>query len=172
MDTLIKAFAGLAETARSVRSLANDLPPEVRAISGFERQLDSMTQQMAATVVAVQFYDKLTQRLGYVRYSLSALALFVCNPAQSAERNQWRRLFTSLQRLVSHRRGTATVSAHAGWRLSARRESTVAAGHGARQSHRQVRSSCSEENAPTANSRQDFALAALREPRPRSYRTP
>jgi hypothetical protein len=34
-----------------------------------------------------------------VRYSLSALALFVCDPAQSAERNQWRRLFTSLRRL-------------------------------------------------------------------------
>ena len=37
---------------------------------------------MGAAIVAFQFYDKLSQRLGHVRYSLSTLALFACNPAQ------------------------------------------------------------------------------------------
>jgi hypothetical protein len=41
----------------------------------------------------------LTQRLGHVRYSLSALAMFVCDRSRSIERDQWKRLFTTLRRL-------------------------------------------------------------------------
>jgi hypothetical protein len=58
-----------------------------------------MTKQMASAVVAFQFYDKLTQRLGHVRYSLSTLALFVCDRSQTMQRDQWKKLFTALRRL-------------------------------------------------------------------------
>ena len=58
-----------------------------------------MTQQVAAAIVAFQFYDKLSQRLGHVRYSLSFLAGFVCNRAQTRQRDEWRQLFGTLNRL-------------------------------------------------------------------------
>jgi hypothetical protein len=99
VSLLIKTFEALAETMRAARSAAAKLPLESRPDDDFAKQLESMSEQMASAVVAFQFYDKLTQRLGHVRYSLSTLALFVCDPLRSAERSQWGRLFTSLRRL-------------------------------------------------------------------------
>ena len=49
--------------------------------------------------MAFQFYDKLTQRLGHVRYSLSTLALFVCDRTKSTQPEQWKRLLNTLRRL-------------------------------------------------------------------------
>jgi hypothetical protein len=102
VDSLIKAFSGLAESANSVKSLAAKLTPEQRDTLGvpdLNKQMESISRQMTSAIVAFQFYDKLTQRLGHVRYSLSTLALFVCDRAQTSQRDQWRRLFTTLKRL-------------------------------------------------------------------------
>ncbi len=101
VDALIKAFTGLAETTRSLDTLANQLPEEARAATGAElnQQIAAIRDQMGSAVVAFQFYDKLTQRLGHVRYSLSTLAMFVCNRAQTSQRELWTRLFSTLRRL-------------------------------------------------------------------------
>lgn len=102
VDSLIKAFAGLTESAQSVSAMAAKLTPEQRESIGapdLSKQLAAIERQMSSAIVAFQFYDKLTQRLGHVRYSLSALAMFVCDRAKSGEREQWQRLFTTLRRL-------------------------------------------------------------------------
>lgn len=101
VDALIKAFTSVADTARVMNSMAEQLPAEARQHieQTLNKQLDEITRQIAAAVVSFQFYDKLTQRLGHVRYSLSSLAQFVCDRAQSSERDQWRRLLNALRRL-------------------------------------------------------------------------
>jgi len=102
VDSLVKAFSGLAETARTMKAAAARMTPEQRAALGdldLKKQMEQIERQMTSAVVAFQFYDKLTQRLGHVRYSLSTLATFVCDRAQASEREQWRRLFTTLKRL-------------------------------------------------------------------------
>lgn len=102
VDSLVQAFSGLAETARSVKAKAAAFTPEQRALIGdldLKKQMESIEQQMGSAVVAFQFYDKLSQRLGHVRYSLSTLATFVCDREQASQRDQWRRLFTTLKRL-------------------------------------------------------------------------
>jgi hypothetical protein len=101
VDALTKSFTGLADVARSIRTLGANLPVELQgaAIAGIDEKVSAISQQMAAAVVAFQFYDKLTQRLGHVRYSLSTLAMFVCDRSQASERDQWRKLFTTLRRL-------------------------------------------------------------------------
>ena len=101
VDALVKAFTGLAETTRSITNLTQNLPPEVKAAlgEGLQQQAEVISKQMASAVVAFQFYDKLTQRLGHVRYSLSTLALFVCDRSQAAEPDQWERLLKTLRRL-------------------------------------------------------------------------
>jgi hypothetical protein len=102
VDSLVNAFSGLAETARAVKAAAAAFTPEQRAALGdldLKKQMEAIEKQMSSAVVAFQFYDKLTQRLGHVRYSLSTLALFVCDRAQASQREQWRRLFTTLKRL-------------------------------------------------------------------------
>ena len=102
VDSLIKAFSGLAESAQSVSAMAASLTQQQREsvdAADLGKQLKAIEQQMTSAIVAFQFYDKLTQRLGHVRYSLSTLALFVCDRAQTSQRDQWRRLFTTLKRL-------------------------------------------------------------------------
>jgi hypothetical protein len=101
VDALIKAFTGVTESTRTLAALADQLPQELRDAKGAEldQQLAAIRSQMANAVVAFQFYDKLSQRLGHVRYSLSTLAMFVCDKAQMGQREQWERLFGTLRRL-------------------------------------------------------------------------
>ena len=95
VDELIKSFKGLIEAGQA---LGSQTEAEGES-SELAQQLDALRKQTAAAVVAFQFYDKLTQRLGHVRYSLSALAMFVCDREKAHERDQWRRLFSTLRRL-------------------------------------------------------------------------
>jgi hypothetical protein len=101
VDDLIKAFTCLVDTTRSVGALTENLPTEVReTVAGdIEQQIAAISKQMGAAVMAFQFYDKLTQRLGHVRYSLSTLALFVCDRSQATQPEQWKRLLNTLRRL-------------------------------------------------------------------------
>jgi uncharacterized protein (DUF2267 family) len=101
VDVLIRAFTGLSDTTRALNAIANDLPPELRDQFNdkLKQQIDTIHEQMSSAVVAFQFYDKLTQRLGHVRYSLTSLAMFVCNRSQTSQRDSWERLFNTLRRL-------------------------------------------------------------------------
>jgi hypothetical protein len=98
VEALIKSFGELIEAGQALGSLGDKTPADAGAVD-LARQVDALRKQTAAAVVAFQFYDKLTQRLGHVRYSLSALAMFVCDRSKSGEREQWQRLFTTLRRL-------------------------------------------------------------------------
>ena len=91
VDELIKSFKGLIEAGQALGAQNDN--------TNLAQQLDALRQQTAAAVVAFQFYDKLTQRLGHVRYSLSTLALFVCDRNQTAQPEQWKRLLNTMRRL-------------------------------------------------------------------------
>jgi hypothetical protein len=102
VDALVQAFTKLNDITRNVGTLAAELSSQSNAdnkANELQAQLESLSKQMASAVVAFQFYDKLTQRMGHVRYSLSALALFVCNRMQVQQPEQWQRLQTQLRRL-------------------------------------------------------------------------
>lgn len=101
VDNLVEAFTSVAEATRSVRELTANLPEDIKAQLGedFDRHMATIAKQISSAVVAFQFYDKLTQRLGHVRYSLSTLALFVCDRTQSNQPEQWKRLLNTLRRL-------------------------------------------------------------------------
>jgi hypothetical protein len=101
MDALVNAFTGLAETTRAITALAQEMPPQAKALlgDGLQRQAETIARQVASAVVAFQFHDKLTQRLGHVRYSLSTLALFVCDRSRAADPEHWGRLLKTLRRL-------------------------------------------------------------------------
>ncbi|MFL6547331.1 MAG: hypothetical protein ACJ8OJ_01470 [Povalibacter sp.] len=102
VDTLVQAFTSLVDITRNVGALAEQLSTQSKAgdqTHELQTQLGVLSKQMASAVVAFQFYDKLTQRMGHVRYSLSALALFVCNRTQMQQPEQWQRLQSQLRRL-------------------------------------------------------------------------
>ena len=101
IDTLVEAFTNLVDAARAVNSVTGNLPPEVKAQldPAVQAQIATFSSQMASAVVAFQFYDKLSQRLGHVRYSLSTLAQFACSRSQMQQPEQWTRLHSTLRRL-------------------------------------------------------------------------
>jgi hypothetical protein len=101
VEALIQAFTNMVDTTRKVRALTDKLPPELKqsVAVDLDGQLEAMAKQVSSAVMAFQFYDKLTQRLGHVRYSLSTLAMFVCDRAQTSQPEQWQRLLSTLRRL-------------------------------------------------------------------------
>lgn len=101
VEALIKVFASVAETSRTLNTISAQLPPETGAAikQALDQQLETLARQIGTAVISFQFYDKLTQRLGHVRYSLSSLAQFVCDRVQSSEQDQWRRMLNALRRL-------------------------------------------------------------------------
>lgn len=101
VETLALAFTDLLGTARKLQSLIEQLPSAADPTTTRELQnrCAAISKQAAASVVAFQFYDKLTQRLGHVRYSLSTLALFLCDPPNSQKPEHWDKLLSTLGRL-------------------------------------------------------------------------
>lgn len=101
VDALVQVFTCLVEATRSVSALTDNLPAEVKGTLApdFDQKVAAISKQMGTAVMAFQFYDKLTQRLGHVRYSLSTLALFVCDRDQTNQPDQWARLHNTLRRL-------------------------------------------------------------------------
>jgi len=101
VDELIKAFSSVVDATRTMSALAKRLPSEAQGAlaNEMEAQIAIISKHMSTAVIAFQFYDKLTQRLGHVRYSLSTLAMFVCDRAQMNQPAQWQRLLNTLRRL-------------------------------------------------------------------------
>lgn len=95
VDALVRTFTSVAETARALRGgiESGEHLSRERQIE----QLDAISRQMTAAVIAFQFYDKLTQRLGHVSRSLSRLGEFVCDGTQAGRRDRWQALFSSLR---------------------------------------------------------------------------
>ena len=101
VDVLVRAFTELVEASQSVSELAKQLPAAGNTQDSVEltRRVEAVSQQINDAIVAFQFYDKLSQRLGHVRHSLTTLAMFICNRSQTQQREYWLKLLTSLRRL-------------------------------------------------------------------------
>ncbi len=103
VDVLVHSFTELVETSRMMSEFAKQLPsaangamPDTEELA---RRCNAISHQINDAIVAFQFYDKLSQRLGHVRHSLSTLAMFICNRTQIQQREHWLKLLTSLRRL-------------------------------------------------------------------------
>jgi ribosomal protein L16 Arg81 hydroxylase len=101
VDHLVKAFTDLVDASRSMSELAGKMPPVQNDVTATElnRRAELVAKQVNEAIVAFQFYDKLSQRMGHVRHSLTTLALFVCNRKHTQDRDHWHKLLTSLRRL-------------------------------------------------------------------------
>jgi hypothetical protein len=101
VDALVKVFTELVVMARNVSEISKGLSVTGKHQSlakDLEHRSAAITQQIGQAIVAFQFYDKLTQRMGHVRYSLSTLALFICNETRSSPEH-WNKLLNTLKRL-------------------------------------------------------------------------
>jgi hypothetical protein len=102
VDTLVAAFTELMNAVRDLTntSKANATDEShTRAADDINNRCSQLSTQVAAAVMAFQFYDKLSQRLGHVRYSLSTMALFICDRSNSQRPEHWEKLLSTLGRL-------------------------------------------------------------------------
>ena len=103
VDVLVRAFTELVEASRVMSELAKQLSSASTATTPnsveLNRRCDAISLQINDAIMAFQFYDKLSQRMGHVRHSLSTLAMFLCNRTQVQQREYWLKLLTSLRRL-------------------------------------------------------------------------
>jgi hypothetical protein len=102
VDTLVTAFTDLMNAVRDLGTMskgnATD-PSQSQALDDINNRCTQLSSQVAAAVMAFQFYDKLSQRLGHVRYSLSTMALFICDRSNSQRPEHWEKLLSTLGRL-------------------------------------------------------------------------
>jgi len=104
VDTLINSFADLMTLVRELNAESSNNHSDTQTIKfaseeEMRQRYQTLMRQVNNAIVAFQFYDKLSQRLGHVRYSLSTLALFVCDRLNSQKPEHWDKLVTTLGRL-------------------------------------------------------------------------
>ncbi len=102
VNILATAFTDLISAVRELGTLSKAGAGEAtsaQTLAEINARCAALSNQVAATVVAFQFYDKLSQRLGHVRYSLSTMALFICDRSNSQRPEHWEKLLFTLGRL-------------------------------------------------------------------------
>lgn len=104
VDMLIQSFADLMRLVHELSAESNSNHTDTQTIKfaseeEMKQRYQKLMGQVNNAIMAFQFYDKLSQRLGHVRYSLSTLALFVCDRMNSQKPEHWEKLVTSLGRL-------------------------------------------------------------------------
>jgi len=93
--------AALHEAEESVEKLTRAFSGLMEDGSAKDDKAAAAAQHARDAIVAIQFYDRLSQRLGHVRYSLSTMAMFVSTPLGGAQSDPWNRLHNSLRKLYS-----------------------------------------------------------------------
>lgn len=95
VNTLTGAFTSMVNHAQTIREAGAALADgnEKAAITG---HCDAILQQMNHSIVAFQFYDKLSQRLAHVGNSLEELSQLVGDPGRLYNPYEW----SGLQRLI------------------------------------------------------------------------
>jgi hypothetical protein len=104
VDTLISSFSDLMTLVRELSAESNMNHSDTQTIKfaseeEMKQRYLKLMRQVNNAIVAFQFYDKLSQRLGHVRYSLSTLALFICDRMNSQKPEHWEKLLGTLSRL-------------------------------------------------------------------------
>ena len=98
VDVLVSSFTELVNATRTLNELTQNTASSGQH-SELNQRAQDVSQRINEAIVAFQFYDKLSQRLGHVRHSLTTLALFVCDRKNSHKQEHWKKLLTSLRRL-------------------------------------------------------------------------
>ncbi len=88
VGTLTDSFTSMAGNAGIIAEAGAQLA-DGPAKAAIVDNCRSISAQMQGAIVAFQFYDKLTQRLGHVSHSLAALADLVSDPGRLYSPYEW-----------------------------------------------------------------------------------
>ncbi|NOX43344.1 MAG: hypothetical protein GXP19_06380 [Gammaproteobacteria bacterium] len=88
VNTLTDSFTNMVENTSAISDDISHISDEAVKDKVMKR-CSAIREQMHAAIIAFQFYDKLTQRLGHVSTGLSGLSSLVSDPDRIYNPNQW-----------------------------------------------------------------------------------
>ncbi len=106
IEQLTASFTRMMAHEQAIAEAVERLPDseETRSLRDSIRQRAAeVAADMQGAIVAFQFYDKLTQRLGHVGSSLEAMSELVSDPARLHEPGEWRSLQQQIRSRYSMR---------------------------------------------------------------------
>jgi len=90
--TLTDTFAAMMTNIDAIQAASDALPAESSQKDEITRNCAAISSQMQTTIVAFQFYDKLSQRLDHLAGTLASLGALVGRPEQLCNPSAWRAL--------------------------------------------------------------------------------
>jgi len=115
IERVLEAFTTIVEDSQWMRRKAQALTGEDAQVAAeFDMRSTRLVTKANAAIQALQFHDRLTQRLGHVRHSLSSLGEFVTDPERSSRLEDWQELHTRLGRMYRTREEVAIFEAVTG----------------------------------------------------------
>jgi len=106
IEHLTSAFTRMMAHEQAIAEAVERLPdsPETRNLRDEIRERAQLVSgDMQGAIVAFQFYDKLTQRLGHVVSSLEAMSELVSDPQRLHDPRQWQQLQQQIRSRYSMR---------------------------------------------------------------------
>jgi hypothetical protein len=108
IERLLEAFTTIVEDSEWVRRKAAGLAAEdSQAAAELDMRSNRLVTRANAAIQALQFHDRLTQRLGHVRHSMHSLGEFVTDTERSARQEDWQDLHARLGRMYRTREEVA-----------------------------------------------------------------
>ena len=117
IERLLEAFATIVEDSQWLRRKAETMAGKDRqAAAELDMRSHRLVTKANAAIQALQFHDRLTQRLDHVRHSLSSLGELVTDPGRSSRQEDWQALFERLGKMYRTREEVAIFEAVTGLR--------------------------------------------------------
>ncbi|NNJ92968.1 MAG: hypothetical protein HKP55_14925 [Gammaproteobacteria bacterium] len=99
LGALTTSFTAMVEQTQKISAAAEKISIEgnEQPVADIQGQCTELANSVNHSIVAFQFYDKLTQRLDHVNHSLNALAELVSDQARLYNPNEWMSLQGSIR---------------------------------------------------------------------------
>lgn len=105
VNTLIDSFTymsthieGIEESSRLIAEMSGDVEGIEEYNASLLLQTNELAIKMQQAIIAFQFYDKLSQRLGHVSQGLSGLADIVSHKMHAQDERQWQAFKESVRK--------------------------------------------------------------------------
>jgi hypothetical protein len=104
IDTLIDSFGFMRSELDRLTRIVHEDDIDVETVKAvLAAQAEMLTDKVSASIVAFQFYDKLSQRLHHVSESLSALIDIISSEEGSFDQQSWDNFFNKMAKYASMR---------------------------------------------------------------------
>lgn len=128
IERLLEAFTTIVEDSQWLRRKAEAMVgQDPQAAAELDMRSNRLVTKANAAIQALQFHDRLTQRLGHVRHSLSSLGELVTDPERSSRQEDWQELHSRLGRMYRTREEVAIFEAVTGMRHASANAAPAAA---------------------------------------------